>query len=65
MNEKDRDVVVAMQKAVEELDRTQVQMESVSRTMCILYLTQFVDRAIVASTFFSGIQSEKQRMTYF
>ena len=29
MNEKDTDVMSAMQKAVEELDRTQVQMESV------------------------------------
>ena len=30
MNEKDVDVTSAMQKAVEELDKTQVQMESVS-----------------------------------
>ncbi len=46
MNEKDRDVVVAMQKAVEELDRTQVQMESVSRLVLYLLLTQSEDYAI-------------------
>ena len=30
MSEKDTDVTSAMQKAVEELDKTQVQMESVN-----------------------------------
>ena len=36
MSEKDIDVTSAMQKAVEELDKTQVQMESVNISLIFL-----------------------------
>ena len=41
MSEKDIDVTNAMQKAVEELDKTQVQMESVSISHIFLKSVNF------------------------
>ena len=41
MSEKDIDVTSAMQKAVEELDKTQVQMESVNISHMFLQSVNF------------------------
>ena len=41
MSEKDIDVTSAMQKAVEELDKTQVQMESVNISHIFLQSVNF------------------------